>query len=322
MEGKMSIFAIEPAINTTMQSQIIDYTIRDIIHYRQLSWSGSEEFLFLTKIPEKFEPFFVSPTYYCVGMITYGSLEIEISNRSYDLSTRSLMVYRPGEVFKVRQIGEGTRGVFVLFTKKFLDKLNENIFSVKTRSFLNQGIQSVIELSDHDKEKILSTFQGIFTLLNHLSNSNWELIARNLTSALIYETDDILTAYIDPAQVIINKEEELYYHFNNMVMHHFQTNRTLSFYASKLCVTPDYLYAAVKKISGSSPTILINTRVISEAKYLVNYSVLSFTEIADRMNFCDPYTFSKYFKKHTGYSPSQYRKMSVVPDTPQEVDME
>ncbi len=304
-----------------MPSQIIKYTIRDIIHYRQLSWSESEEFLFLTQIPEKFEPFFVNPTYYCIGMVTHGSLEISIGNRSYVLSTHSLMVYRPGQIFKVTQIGKETSGVFVLFTRKFLDNLNENIFSVKRRSFLSQGIKSVIELSDHDKEKILNTFQGVFALLSNLSKPNWELIARNLTSALIYEADDILNAYIDPAQIIINKEEEIFYRFNDLVMHHFQTNRNLSFYASELCVTVDYLYAAVKKTSGSSPTVLINNRVISEAKYLVNYSVISFSEIADQLNFCDPYTFSKYFKKLTGYSPSRYRKMSGVSYGPQEVDM-
>jgi AraC-like DNA-binding protein len=243
-------------------------------------------------------------------MITKGSLEIDISNNRYDLGPHSLMVYRPGQIFKVAAIGEDTSGVFVLFTRKFLDNLNENIFSVKSHSFLSQGIQSVIELSDYDKTKIINTFQSIFALLSHLSPSNWELIARNLTSALIYETDNILNAYIDPAQIIINKEEEIFYKFNHLVVHHFQTNRNLSFYADKLYISTDYLSAAVKKVSGSPPTALINHRVISEAKYLVNYTVKNFSEIASHLNFNDPFTFSKYFKKHTGYSPSQYRKMA------------
>jgi AraC-like DNA-binding protein len=295
-----------------MGQTVQNYSIKDIIHYRELSWSESEEFLFLTKVPEKFEPFFVNPTYYCVGMITQGKLEIDISNVSHNLSPNSLMVYRPGQIFKVTDIGENTSGAFVLFTKKFLDNLNENIFSVKSHSFLSQGIKSFIELADHDKEKILNTFKGIFALLSHLSTSNWELIARNLTSALIYEIDDILNAYIDHTNIIINKDEELFYRFNHLIIDHFKTNRDLAFYAAKLCVSSNYLYAAVKKISGSSPSVLINHRVISEARYLVSYTVKTFGEIAYHLNFSDPFTFSKYFKKHTGYSPLQYRKSDML----------
>jgi AraC family transcriptional activator of pobA len=80
----------------------------------------------------------------------------------------------------------------VLFTRRFLDYLDENIFSVKAHSFLSKGRPSLIELTPTHRDHLLRTFREIFALLQHLSKRDWELIARNLTSALVYETDTIL----------------------------------------------------------------------------------------------------------------------------------
>lgn len=295
-----------------VQTSILHYTINDIIAYRSINWPESKDFLFLTDIPIKFEQDFVKPDYYCFGMITEGLLEININSNIYNLSPNSLLIYRPGELWKVCKLAPGTRGSFVLFHKKFLDSLNETIFSVKSSSFLSQGIQSNIELSDQDLEKISGLFGGIFTMLHHLSKSNWELVARNLVSALIYETDTILSGYIHDDHIPSTKEEELYSRFRHLMTIHFKTNRKPNFYASQLCVTPNYLHAVIKKLSGQTPTELINKQVISEAGYRISYTLASFAQIANDLNFCDPFTFSKYFKKNAGCSPTHYRKRTVT----------
>lgn len=295
-----------------LQSPVIDYSIRDIIKYRALYWLESEDFFYLTQIPDKFEPFLVKPNYYCFGMITQGSLEININNTYHNVSRDSLMVYRPGQVFKVTRIAENTKGTFVLFTKKFLNYLNENIFSVKKNSFLSQGVSSVFQLSINDHHKILSAFKEIFALLRHCSKTNWELIARNLTSALIYETDTILSSYFNTNEIASVQEDDLFNRFNNLISDHFKKSKKLAFYTSKLCVSADCLYATVKKVTGKPPMALINHHVILEAKYLVIHTVKTCSEIAYYLNFSDPFAFSKYFKRHTGLSPLQYRKQNGV----------
>lgn len=285
-----------------------NYTIKDIIDYRELSWTDSKEFLFLTQLPLKYETDFVRPDYYCFGLITQGKLEININNELYDLSPNSIMVYRPGQLWKVAKIAEGTTGWFVLFSKQFLNALNDNIFAVKNRSFLSQGISSLIELNDADHLKIESLFKEIFAVFQHLSKSNWELVARNLTSALIYEADDILEKYIHKDHALFSKEDELFSRFYGLLAIDFKANRKPEYYASRLNVTANYLYAVTKKATGKTPTELINGQVISEAKYQVAYTLKNFTEIAYDLHFCDLFTFSKFFKKHTHFAPSLYRK--------------
>jgi AraC-like DNA-binding protein len=290
-----------------------EYGIRDIINYRSIEWSASEDFFFLTDVPSKFEPYVIQPNYYCVGMISTGTLKINISNQLYSLSSNSLMVYRPGQTFKVETIEEGTQGMFVLFTKKFLAYLNENIFSVRNKSFLSNGISSFFELKQQDSTRVASLFTDIFYLLKSLSKANWELIARNLTSALLYETDNLLHAYTRQQEIVLMDENSMASTFNELVMKYFRTSRSLSFYAAKLGTTTSSLYVEIKRRLGKSPSALISQRVIGEAKYMIANTAKTFSEIGYLLNFTDPFTFSKYFKKHTGLSPKEYRKQLALP---------
>lgn len=300
-------------METTLPATAPKYSIRDIIDYRALPWVASEEFLFLTEIPLKFEPFLVQPTYYCFGMITEGRLEIAINDCCHRLSPHSLLVYRPGQTVKVQAVAKGTNGVFVLFTRKFLDYLDENIFSVKAHSFLSNGCPALVELLPDDRDQLLRTFHEIFALLQHLSKRDWELVARNLASALIYETDAILREYDLSPPKGFAEHNQLFASFMHLVRGCFQQHRNLGFYAAELCVSPSHLQAVVKKISGKNPTTLIQHQLLRQAKYLLADTTENVSEIAYQLHFSDPFAFSKFFKKHTGCAPSQYRGLATQP---------
>lgn len=47
--------------------------------------------------------------------------------------------------------------------------------------------------------------------------------------------------------------------------------------------------------------------MILEAKNLLKYSTMSIQEISYSLNFPNQSFFGKYFKNHTGQTPSEYR---------------
>jgi AraC-like DNA-binding protein len=63
----------------------------------------------------------------------------------------------------------------------------------------------------------------------------------------------------------------------------------------------------VKETSGQSAPEWIDQYVILEAKQMLKHSDLCIKEISDELNFANPSFFFKYFKKHTGMTPNQYR---------------
>ena len=85
-------------------------------------------------------------------------------------------------------------------------------------------------------------------------------------------------------------------------------NRSLSHYASRLCVTPHYLSEICKKVSGKSATYWIDRFTMQEITRLLRQKALSLMEIAERMNFSSMSYFSRYVQKRIHLSPSEYRK--------------
>ncbi len=88
----------------------------------------------------------------------------------------------------------------------------------------------------------------------------------------------------------------------------YMRNRSLSHYASRLCVTPHYLSEICKKVSGKSATYWIDRFTMQEITRLLRQKELSLTEIAERMNFSSMSYFSRYVQKRIHLSPSEYRQ--------------
>ena len=77
--------------------------------------------------------------------------------------------------------------------------------------------------------------------------------------------------------------------------------------AGKLYIHPRHLTNTVKVVTGKSPCDHFENKIISIAKILLEHEQQSITDIAIKLTY-DPSNFTKFFKKYTGITPSQYRK--------------
>lgn len=95
--------------------------------------------------------------------------------------------------------------------------------------------------------------------------------------------------------------------FIQLVNVHYIDKKTIKEYANLLSVSEDHLAKSVKSETGRTAYAYIIDRIIKEAKDLIAYTPLTYSEIAYQLNFSDTSNFSKYFKRETGLSPSVYR---------------
>ncbi len=86
------------------------------------------------------------------------------------------------------------------------------------------------------------------------------------------------------------------------------TEREVRYYADRLHVSPKYLSATVKRVTGHSVSIYIARHTVPIIKGYLDDERLSLTQIADRMNFSSLSYFSRYCTKHLGQSPTDYRQ--------------
>ncbi|MDR2281554.1 MAG: AraC family transcriptional regulator [Sphingobacterium sp.] len=91
---------------------------------------------------------------------------------------------------------------------------------------------------------------------------------------------------------------------------HYTEEKSVSFYADKLNITPNYLNILSKKTLDVSASSLIQDRLVLEAKRLLKSSELSMKDIVYSLGFYDHANFAKFFKKKTGMTPSEFREGS------------
>lgn len=79
------------------------------------------------------------------------------------------------------------------------------------------------------------------------------------------------------------------------------------FYAERLHITPRYLSSIAQKVEHVTAKSIIDRHAITEIKTALKTTNLSIQELSHKMLFPDQSFFGRYFKKHTGMSPLQYR---------------
>lgn len=105
-----------------------------------------------------------------------------------------------------------------------------------------------------------------------------------------------------------NEQIETIRKFNILVDLNFKTKRKVSDYAELLHKSPKTLSNLFAIYNQKSPQQIILERIALEAKRLLNFTDKQNQEIAFELGFNDPAHFSRFFKKMTQTTPSEYRE--------------
>ena len=136
-------------------------------------------------------------------------------------------------------------------------------------------------------------------------------IVRNRLQNIMLELyDKIQRKVSSQCPTTSNRQMELFHRFVSLVHDCCIEEREVSFYADKLCISTRYLSAIVRRTTHQSAKELIDKIVIMEIKVLLQNTTLPIQEIAYKMHFPDQSYLGRYFKKHTGISPSAFRQES------------
>ncbi|WP_308744487.1 helix-turn-helix domain-containing protein [uncultured Bacteroides sp.] len=141
-----------------------------------------------------------------------------------------------------------------------------------------------------------------YHLVNHPSY-------KEILCALIYVfTAEVSAIYANhPMKATATHREELTENFFRLLHEYFSSRRDVAFYADCLCITPKYLARVIQQVTGHTPAYWIADFTVREAKTLLKSTTLTVTELSERMNFPNSSFFARYFRRHAGVSPQEYR---------------
>lgn len=134
-------------------------------------------------------------------------------------------------------------------------------------------------------------------------------IAKNCLQILIMDIYDKCYRYFTQQQIEGRRQRDrLFNDFAALIREHCTSQREVAFYAGKLCISAKYLTDICRSVTGRSAKHIIDNFVILEIKVLLQSSEFTVQEIADRMGFPDQSYLGRYFKRHEGVSPKEFRK--------------
>ena len=141
------------------------------------------------------------------------------------------------------------------------------------------------------------------------------LMQRNFVQTFILYLYDKCKSHFESIEKQFTRQQRQYYTFLSLLDKHIKEERSVNFYAEKLCITPRYLRKIViDTTQNESPKQLIDKKLIIEMKIMLQNIDMPIQEIADYLNFPDQSYLCRYFKLHAGMSPSKYR-MYISPQS-------
>jgi len=132
-----------------------------------------------------------------------------------------------------------------------------------------------------------------------------ELCAAYLTSVLRLAADT-------GNQSLAGENERRMQRLADLIHQHFRDHKPASFYANALGLSPTHLNRIVKAATGRSTHMLIDEKLLQEAKRELLFTVLPVQAIGYRLGFSDPAYFSRFFLQHAGMPPLQWRRANAA----------
>ena len=97
-----------------------------------------------------------------------------------------------------------------------------------------------------------------------------------------------------------------------MIDGHYREDWTIARYAEELATTRHLLDKAARETFQKSVKAMILERRLVEAKRLLMFTIRSVEDIGRETGFDDPAYFSRFFRRHTGDSPTEWRARKLA----------
>jgi AraC-like DNA-binding protein len=248
---------------------------------------------------------------YIIGICTRGTAKVEVNLQAYDARPDAMLLATPFHVLRIYDYSDDFLCRFIVFSKAFLIETNLNSHFLELFSFFNTEATPVIYPDHQHAELLLNLFSNIQHNLQREDHPYRTEICRSILTTLLYE----LAAIYEHQHVIIKnrqtRKQELNTLFQNLVFRNYKAHRNVQFYADALYVSPKHLTETIKEVTGKTAGEWIDDAVVLEAKVLLRNHEISIAQVADEIHFPDQSSFGKYFKKHTSFSPTEYRSQAT-----------
>ena len=251
------------------------------------------------RMPVYGEPY-VSP-HYTIGINHQGSVSTEYEGQIENFGAHNLAIVYPHHALLTHSSSDDYLATLVVVSERLYERLA--ILNINSSRF---------HYEQHPHFTLTpSQYADVMTLVDSL-----RIISRlssSLPNDFIFPQLHILLQVIDTFRIEndgINASTKghISSRLYEAIIKHYKEHRDVEFYANLFCLSPKYFSTSIKRETGHSANYWIQQHVIHISKTMLRTEhKMSLQEISEQLGFPDLATFSRYFKRATGITPSQYR---------------
>ncbi|ASK32085.1 hypothetical protein CEY12_19150 [Chryseobacterium sp. T16E-39] len=230
-----------------------------------------------------------------------GELVKTVCSDSYSIPGCTLMILPAYKIRTMETFSEDIEGYYCHFPDELLSRDNGFKSLQEILNYLDLKNDHRITIPDAMKENLLFILKRMKE--SYIQNDN-DLISSYLQTFLA----EIKSIIQDLPPIILTTNETTAFHFRKAITQYINSVHSIQEYADMLHVSPNHLNKSVKMATGKTASSIINETLTMEARSLLSNTQLSIADIAFSLGIEDPSYFTRFFKKHSGVSPNQYRK--------------
>ncbi|MCD8264019.1 MAG: AraC family transcriptional regulator [Tannerellaceae bacterium] len=239
-----------------------------------------------------------------------GSVLFTVDYKTYNLTAGMGIVLISRNVVGEIQRSDNYIGYALIISKQFMISLVDEIPSLMAKATKTGLAGNDIQFEADEMKIITTNIERIRRQLKTTDNVFREYIVKNEVSNFFMElvyfmlkkgTDENSAGKTNQTDAVIRK-------FLQLLLQNFKKQHEVIFYAQELCMTHGNLTRIITHASGKSPLKWIHDALLAEAKTLLRKPDVSTQQIAEELHFSDQSSFSKFFKKHTKMTPTEFRR--------------
>ena len=252
---------------------------------------------------------------YAIYLKENKGCKLSYGRTPYDFDEMTVTSFAPGQVVKVEPKPDVP---FAKFTALVFhpDILNRTALGkhINRYEFFGYSSTEALHLSAQEVE----VFRGVLSMIEQelhraIDKHTRELIVSNIELLLNYCLRFYDRQFITREEInhsVIKK-------FIELLDDYISTKAlrdglpTVAYFADKCCLSSGYFGNLVRVETGRTAKDLISDHLLAHAKQLLNDEALTVTMISQHLGFEYPQHFVRFFKSHTGKTPSAYRNALI-----------
>ena len=242
-------------------------------------------------------------------LVLEGSSEIALDYVPYTIGANSFTIIMPTHTIQLNKVSKGFKGKLLVISREFLDECNTAKRSPSMANYMQLRKNPCTTFEPQETELVDNYIELLRSKIKNRTHFFQKEVMQNAFVGFLLEIANIFMGKKDGLLMpALSRKEELFEQFLQLLFEHCKEQHVVTFYAEKLFITPQYLSLILKELTGKSANKWIDDALIVEAKILLKAPQATVQQVDDMLHLSDQSTFGKFFKKHMGISPMEYRK--------------